>query len=212
MRMRNVWTISRGGLALGLVALALAACGGGDDSTADTTAPKATTSAASPDTTAPGAADTTSGGTPDTTSAGGGGEGDLLVSDVDPCVLLTRDEIEPIVGHPVGEPQPDPFTCSWEADDVNDASVAVNLFTASTPDAARECADQRAISKNPVDVDDLGSSAWWEFVAVGAPYNMGNRWVCVDDGYLSVGLTGGGDDAAYRPQAEELTKIVLGRL
>lgn len=156
-------------LALGAVLAVLlvlaTACGGGDDDSlgADDGTPTAQPSADLGDDQATDTGDgvdseptATEADSDETGSANG-----FLGEDVDPCTLLTPEEINDITGFSVGEGEDtttDPFwSCEWNADE-GSSDVAVYVYTGSTQD---DLDLVYGLSDDGEPVDGLGVKAKW---------------------------------------------------
>ncbi|HEX6311281.1 MAG TPA: DUF3558 family protein [Acidimicrobiia bacterium] len=167
-----------------LAALALVACSGGDDG--DGAAPVVT---------------------------GGGGNGDDPGSgDVEPCELLSTEEVAAAAGNPVGEGAADivTATCSWDA--APDATtVGVTFLAFGVP---RICAEGLAADSANEPVEGFDDPAFWTFVPAGG--GTGSLAVCTEGGQLIVTVTAGAgaavDEAALRATAETLTGHAIARL
>lgn len=210
----------RSSVLLGVLVLVLvAACGGdGDDAAsppASATAPTDVTVAVgatqppAPASTDPMSTAPMSTAPMSTTPNGSSG---LTVAGVDPCGLLSVDQIEAVVEHPVVAGEPQPLSCLWDSETLDDSAVTVTLYAAPIDGVAGACADQRALDPDASEVAGFGSAGWWVYNAVGPPYDSGDLWFCVDDGIVAVSLSGAGDEALWRSQVEQLAGTVVAGL
>jgi hypothetical protein len=174
-------------LAIGaLVALALTSCTGGDGD---------------------------DGGDGPVVTGGGSENGDDVGSgDVEPCELLTTEEVGAAVGNPVedGEVDISLATCSWTSDpNATGASVAFLAFG-----VPRICADALAADSANEEIESFDDPAFWTFLPTAG--GVGSISVCTAAGQLIVTVTGGLNDAAdearVRAATEDLTGKALARL
>ena len=139
-------------LALSVVFVGLAACGGDDSEEVSTVAPPQATQEVVTE-----EPEATEG--PQATEAS---EGEEAVSGVDACELVTRDEAEAVLGASVGEPTredtPPISACSYETADFD--SVSVSVLTYDDSDQAEE-GFQIAIDINDYpEVSGIGERAY----------------------------------------------------
>jgi hypothetical protein len=145
---------------------------------------------------------------------GGGTQdgGDDGTGDVDPCALLTTEEVEVAVGNPVEDGAADAGlgTCTWATDpDATSASAA--FLGVGVPQV---CADALEADSANEEIEGFDDRAYWSFVPTGG--GVGTITACTSEGQLVVTVTGGLDDdtdeAGVRAAAEDLTGRALARL
>jgi len=183
-----------------LMALALA-CGGGDDDAPNNTNPAATPGGDNGD-------DPGGNGSPPPTQEPG-------VSGVDPCALLTQEEVEEALGEAAAEPEhgaAGPYeTCTWNTQDVALKFVIVQVHGGVSREAFLNQKDETAafLDEDVTDVDDLGDAA----------YDLGG-FLYAHQGEFEVVMTNilgfNNDDPDQASQALEvnvgLMELALGRL
>ena len=182
---------------LGAVLLLAACTGGGEDSSDAGSTPPAQ------ETQAPAEA-----ATPEETAEPTEVAGDASGAEIDPCSLLTKDEVEAAVGNPVEEGVFDLGGCDWDsAPEDSDAHLAlIPVLDVSM------CTQARA--EGSKDVSGLGVEAWWEFSE--SPPPGGDVIACPEGWLVQLGLVGGvttgAEEAPLRAAGEELMAKVLERM
>lgn len=130
----------------------------------------------------------------------------------DACSLLTAAEIGEAVGNPVGPGQQSagPEVCDWDPEDPREITV---LLMARLKGSTREtvlCEDVRKAAAEGKGLAGIGEAARWVFSPV--PFNSGDLEVCGAKGYLSLTVTGKGEETKLRAAAMALARKALDRL
>ena len=192
-------------LAVGIILL-LAACnggGGGEESTGDQTSPteQETQAPAEQETQAPAETEE-----PEEEVAGG---------DIDPCALVTKEEVEAAVGASVLEPQREDFanlfTCSYNDPDTPIVrTVSVNVIVAEREDQARDSYEMfKDLAPDAEAVAGIGDEAFWDSVVKGLDVRLEVLKGKYDIS-IKIDLSPDGGDALAI--AKELAAKLLGRL
>jgi hypothetical protein len=136
-----------------LLLVLTAGCGGGDDDSPNNTSPATTSEGAG------GGDDTGGNDSPAPTLEPG-------ASGVDPCALLTQEEVEAALGEPAAPPErgaTGPYeTCTWNTQAVALKFVIVQVHAGVTREEFLDQKDNTAafLDEDVTDVDDLGDSAY----------------------------------------------------
>ena len=204
MKFTSIRTADRGLVAALVVALVvvllLAACGGNGE---ESTTPAAGTQAATPAET-PAESPAT---TPAATEEPGGNGGQVSSGEIDPCALLTKEEVEAAVGTSVTEPEgsvEQQFAeCDFNDPDAPDwLIVGVSVFTLEDKDQARDSFELGSGSWETV--TGIGDDAYWADALNSLEVLKGRYDISID-----VAPTDGKDDLAI---AKELAAKVVDRL
>lgn len=186
-------------LSLGALLLLAACTGGGNDSSEGGSTPSAEETQASTDAT-----------TPAETAEPTDVSGDVSDGEIDPCSLLSREEVKAAVGNPVEEGALNFGDCDWDSDP-KDTSVSLSFLV--VPDVTM-CTQTR--DEGSEDIPGLGVEAWWNFSEAADLIAGGDVIACPDGWLVQLIVTGGvgvpADETALRAAGEELMAKVLDRI
>ncbi len=172
--------------------LALAGCGGEDDT--DAAAAEGETPADSIFTDEPVAV------TPSAEAPHAETTEPALPVEIDACTLLTQAEAETLAGTPLDPPYAGPGSCTWPGP-VTGPTAQVEIYLG---DGAQKILEiDRQLEHVFTEVPGLGAEAWAE---------DGMVFALVEGTWIGVRLVLLSDPAEYNPRLEEATRIAAGRL
>jgi hypothetical protein len=191
------WRVRAGVLALALglaTVLLLGACGGGGDDSASPTATRQ-----------PG--DEMPSEEPPAATDVPGGDDQATSGDIEPCSLLTREEVETATGVAVSEGQSEVLqafsSCTFTEPDSIFSVVSVTVYALEDGDQAREAFELG--SEDWERISGIGEDAYW----AGPPFNSLEVLVGRFDISVSVSSTEGGGEQGI---ATDLANLVIDRL
>ena len=139
--------------------------------------------------------------------------GGLTPVGIDPCILLTKSEVEAELGQPIEEPRrlADQPTCVYEEITepppegivVTPPGVGMNLYFYTTGGAQDFDRFKNEPSLAATPVPGIGDDAFW---------TTGALYVLKGDFYFALVMYVSGSDETNRERAQNLAKIALGRL